>query len=68
MDTVDRLSRFIAENNINTIKMLYEECKKSISIGTLPKRSNFEVDEIARKQLPLSYPKLEKGQTAVPLR
>ena len=66
MDTIGKLSRFIAKNNINAIKKLHEECKKSISIGTLLKLSNFEVDEVARKQLPRSYLKLEKGQTAVP--
>ena len=68
MDALDKLATFIEEDNINGIKILYEECKKGISIGTLPKLSNFEVDEVARKQLPFTYLKLRKGQTAVPLR
>ena len=68
MDALDKLATFIEADNINGIKILYEECKKGISIGTLPKLSNFEVGEVARKQLPLRYLKLRKGQTAVPLR
>ena len=68
MDALDKLPTFIEADNINGIKILYEECKKSIWIGTLPKPSNCEVDDVARKQLPLSYLKLRKGQTAVPLR
>ena len=68
MEAVDKLSTFIEADNINGVKILYEECKKNISVGALPKLSDFEVDEIARKQLPLSYLKLKKGQTAVPLR
>ena len=64
-DAVDKLPTFIEADNINGIKTLYEECKKNISIGTLPKFSNFQV---ARKQLPLRYLKLPKGQTAVPFR
>ena len=68
MEALDKLPTFIETDNVNGIKILYEECKESISIGTLPKLSNFEVDEVARKQLPLSYLKLRRGQTAVPLR
>ena len=60
-DAVDKLPTFIEADNINGIKILYEECKTNISIGTLPKHSNFGV---ARKQLPLRYLKLRKGQTA----
>ena len=62
-DAVDKLPTFIEADDITGSKILYEECKKNISIGTLPKLSNFEV---ARKQLPLRYLKLRKGQTAVP--
>ena len=68
MDALDKLKTFIEADNSNGIKILYEECKKGISIGTLPKLSNFKVDEVARKQLPLSYLKLRKGQAAVPLK
>ena len=68
MDALDKLPTFIAADNINGIKILYEECKRNISIGTVPKLSNFEVGEVARKQLPLGYLKPRKGQTAVPLR
>ena len=55
MEALDKLATFIEADNINGIKILYEEFKKGISIDTLPKLSNFEV---ARKQLPLSYLKL----------
>ena len=68
MDALDKLPTFIEADNINGIKILYEECKKNISIGTVPKLSNFEVGEVARKQLPLRYLNPRKGQTAVPLR
>ena len=68
MDALDKLATFIEADNINGIKILYKECKKGISISTLPKLANVEVDEVARKQLPLSYLKLRKCQTAVPLR
>ena len=67
-DAIDKLPTFIEADNINGNKILYEECKKNISIGTLSKLSNFEVGDVARKQLPLRYLKLRKGQTAVPLR
>ena len=67
-DAIDKLPTFIEADNINGIKILYEECKKNISIGTLSKLSNFEVGEVERKRLPLRYLKLRKGQTAVPLR
>ena len=68
MDALDKLPTSIEADNINGIKILYEECKKNISIGTLPKLSNFEVGEVARKQLPLRYLKPRKSQTAVPFR
>ena len=51
MDALDEFPTFIEADNINGIKIFYEESKKNISIGTLPKLSNFEVDEVARKQL-----------------
>ena len=60
-DAIDKLPTFIEADNSNGIKILYGACKKNISIGTLPKLSNFEVCEVARKQLPLSYLKLRKG-------
>ena len=50
MDIFDKLSTFIETDNIDGNEILYEECKKDISIGTLPRLSNFEVDKLARKQ------------------
>ena len=63
MDALDKLATFIEADNIHGIKILYEECKKGISIDTLPKLSNFEV---ARKQLTLSYLKLRKARQQYP--
>ena len=68
METLEKLPTFIEAENSNGIKILFEECKKNISIGTLSRLSNFEVGKVAMKQLPLRYLKPRKSQTAVPLR
>ena len=49
--TLKHLSNFIVADDLNAIKLLYQECKSNLLISNLPAFSSLtlEVDEVARE-------------------
>ena len=50
MDTLKQLSNFIVADDVNAIKLLYQECMINLIMSTLPALSSLalEVDEVAK--------------------